>query len=73
MEAVEAAHHEQGQAKEQHAQAAVKMLENLYQAKYFKSTEAKHLLVDTDLDPLRQREDFKTFMKHFEQPISDSK
>jgi len=53
--------------KERWAARAVRMLEDLYRSRYFtRDLEINHLSVDADLDPLRERPDFKAFMKHFE-------
>jgi serine/threonine protein kinase len=53
--------------KERWAARAVRMLEDLYRSRYFsRDLEINHLSVDADLDPLRDRADFKAFMKHFE-------
>lgn len=50
---------------EMYAKRAVELLQDLYQKKYFTTPRIVNLLVDPDLLPLRQREDFQTFMKQF--------
>ncbi len=50
---------------EMYAKRAVELLQELYQKKYFTTPRIVNLLVDPDLLPIRQREDFQTFMKQF--------
>lgn len=53
------------ESKEQYAKRAIGLLNELYQKKYFTIPRIEHLLIDPDLAPLREREDFKVFMKQF--------
>ncbi|MFT3881087.1 MAG: protein kinase [Gemmatales bacterium] len=62
----QASQYADGKAKEQYAQRAVALLEELYRKKYFTVTRIVHITVDPDLAPLRDRDDFKAFLKRFD-------
>jgi len=49
---------------EKYAAKAVTLLNDLTKTEYFRvPTRVKHLDADTDLDPLRKRDDFKAFQE----------
>ena len=48
------------------AKRSIALLEELYQKKYFTAPRILHILVDPDLAPLRDRNDFKAFLKRFD-------
>jgi len=62
----QASHFAEADKKEQFAKRALALLEELYQKKYFTAPRILHILVDPDLAPLRDREDFKAFLKRFD-------
>lgn len=61
----QASQHGADETKEQYAKRSMALLTELYQKKYFTIPRIEHLLIDPDLAPLRERDDFKAFMKRF--------
>jgi hypothetical protein len=62
----QASQHGDPASRERFAKQAVEELEKLYQSNYFKAPQIRHLDRDDELDPLRNRDDFRVFLKHFE-------
>ena len=62
----QASHYAGAEHKEQFARRALELLNDLYHKKYFTPPRILHLLVDPDLAPLRDRDDFKAFLKRFD-------
>jgi serine/threonine protein kinase len=55
--------HATPEIRERYAKRAVTLLNELFDKKYFTMPRILHLLVDADLVPLRDRDDFKAFVK----------
>ncbi|HMO35281.1 MAG TPA: hypothetical protein PKA06_04490 [Gemmatales bacterium] len=53
------------QTREKYAKRAVQILTELYENKYFTTPRIVNMLVDSDLHPIRQREDFQAFLRLF--------
>ncbi len=62
----QASHFADADKTELFAKRAIALLEELYQKKYFTAPRILHILVDPDLAPLRDRDDFKAFLKRFD-------
>jgi serine/threonine protein kinase len=56
----------EGEERNRWAKLAVQTLEDLYQNRFFTPPNIRHLGKDSDLDALRERDDFKKFMQHFD-------
>lgn len=53
-------------SKDKYGRRAVEILEDLFEQKYFTTPRIVNLLVDPDLAAIRDRDDFKAFMKKFD-------
>jgi serine/threonine-protein kinase len=62
----QASHFAEADKKELFAKRSLALLEELYQKKYFTPPRILHILVDPDLAPLRDRDDYKAFLKRFD-------
>ena len=62
----QASHFADADKAELFAKRSIALLEELYQKKYFTAPRILHILVDPDLAPLRDRDDFKAFLKRFD-------
>lgn len=58
--------HGSDELKEKFASRALGLLEELYHQNYFTAPRIVHLVVDPDLAPLRDRDDFRAFLKRFD-------
>lgn len=62
----QASSYAKGEQQEKFAKRSLDLLIDLYQKKYFTPPRILHILVDPDLAPLRDRDDFKAFLKRFD-------
>lgn len=57
--------HAQTDVKEWYAKRAIVLLNELFDKKYFTPSRIVNMLIDADLAPLRERDDYKAFLKRF--------
>ncbi|MBL8823814.1 MAG: protein kinase [Planctomycetia bacterium] len=58
--------HADSESKDKYAKRSLALLEELFQKNYFTTPRILHLVIDPDIAPLRNRDDFKLFMKRFD-------